>query len=99
MLRCVALAVYGCTISGVPTESVDFQVHVLDAESTDAAGEALKAVPTHEYRNEHGEVVAWPLAVILDIQTLSPEVASGTEVAGAITSLEEIGRHLPGAAV
>lgn len=99
MQRFVALAVYGCTVAGTPTDDVDVQVRLVDAASVEDATQVLRAEPTHEYRNEEQEVVAWPLAVLLDVQALNEDVSSGTEVAGAITSLAEIGRHLPGATV
>ena len=98
MMKFVALVAYGCTVAGEGSSSVDFQVRLFEADSVETVEQALQSEPPHEYENEGGQVVSWPLARILDIQALEPSAESGVEVAGAITTLESIASHLPGSA-
>ncbi len=99
MDRYVALVVYGCTIAGEASGSVDVQVRVVDADSVEGVEQELRAEPIHEYENEYGESVSWPLVSVLDVKPLSAAAESGTEVAGAIFTLAELEQHLPGRTV
>lgn len=91
----IALVVYGCTVGGKASDSVDIQARIFESKSIEDVDAALKAEKPNEYKNEFGELVSWPLATILDIQPLEKKIASGNEIAGAITDLEWIAALLP----
>ena len=86
----IALVAYGCTIRRGPTESVDFQVRVFRGVSAEAVEREIRSEAPHQYENEDGEVVSWPLACVLAIERLEGDGPSGAEVVGAITSLATI---------
>ena len=88
MSRWLAIAAYQCQIDGVATGSVDFQVRYFNLPGPEDVEAALKSEPVHQYQNDLGQTVAWPLQQVPNIQGLL-EVEQGTEIIGFIADRDD----------
>lgn len=89
MNRWLAVAAYQCRIDGVANGSVDFQVRYFDLPAASDVEETLRGELPHEYENDLGETVSWPLTRIFEIRCLLA-MATGDEVVGFTATTEEL---------
>jgi hypothetical protein len=89
MSRWLAIAAYQCQINGVPTGSIDFQIRYFNVPEADDVARMLKSEPVHEYKNDVGQTVSWPLQAIPNIQGILP-IGQGNEIIGFIADLDDL---------
>ncbi len=89
MQEYLAFAVYRCEVAGECTGSLDFSVRWFRAAPADGVKALLKSRAAHQYENDKGELVRWPLSQLITVQEFQkPE--SGDEVIGFVSSPSEI---------
>ena len=89
MSRWLAIAAYQCQIDGTPTGSIDFQVRYFNLPNPEEVEAALRSEPIHQYKNDLGQIVSWPLRAIPNIQGILP-IEQGSEITGFIADLEDL---------
>lgn len=89
----LAMAAYKCDVAGEPTDSLDIQVRYFERGTVREIEEALRSESPHSYENESGEIVSWPLANILAIESFD-KPRSGAEVNGFITGASEFAKRV-----
>jgi hypothetical protein len=84
----VAIAAYRCEVAGRRTESLDIQVRFFADSSQSQIEERIRSETAHQYLNDRGDLVSWPLVQILSIAELE-NPKDGAEIAGFITGCDE----------
>ena len=78
------IARYNCSISGVITNSVDYQVKSYDIPRDTDLDSMLKSEPIDSYRNYKNELVEWIFDEIV-AEEWDPDFTEGDEIIGFIT--------------
>jgi len=87
----LAIVAFRCEVAGKLTDSLDFQVRCLYADSLEDVEERIQSKPTVSYENDFGEMVTWPLVGVVAAEPFT-EDADGKEVVGFVTGCHEFAK-------
>lgn len=85
----VAIVAYRSVVAGIASNSLDIQARWFAEADPLEVRRLIQEEQLCTYTNSDGDTVCWVLAEVFAIEPFSPS-ASGDEVAGFITNIEEL---------